>query len=128
MLKDSYAFSGFSVKDQDEAKKFYSETLGLTVKETPMGLELHTQGNNPIFIYAKDDHKSANFTILNFPVDDIDKVVSDLKNKGVKFETYDFGDFGTDENNIVRGKAANQGPDIAWFKDPSGNIFSLLQS
>ena len=128
MLKDSYAFSGFSVKDQDEARKFYSETLGLTVKVTPMGLELHTQGNNPIFIYAKDDHKPANFTILNFPVADIDKVVSDLKNKGVKFDTYDFGDFGTDENNIVRGKAANQGPDIAWFKDPSGNIISLLQS
>ena len=126
MLANSHPFSGFSVKDQEQAKKFYGEALGLDVTETSMGLELRTKGNNTIFIYEKENHEPASFTILNFPVEDIDKAVAELKDKGVVFEKYDFGGYGTDEHDIMRGKATNDGPDIAWFKDPSGNILSVL--
>jgi predicted enzyme related to lactoylglutathione lyase len=129
MLQDSHAFSGFSVNDQAAAKKFYSETLGLEVEEDAMGLTLKTTGNNGIFIYAKPDHQPASFTILNFPVDDIEAAVKELKGKGVQFEQYDFGGGAkTDEHDIMRGKAAQQGPDIAWFKDPAGNVLSVLES
>lgn len=127
MVQDSYAFSGFSVKDQKAAQKFYSEVLGLKVEESPMGLQLHTKGNNPIFIYEKADHTPASFTILNFPVEDIDKAVDALTKQGVVFEHYDFGGYGTDDKGIMRGRATNDGPDIAWFKDPSGNVLSILQ-
>ncbi len=128
MIQDSYEFSGFSVKDQKAAQKFYSEVLGLKVEESPMGLQLRTKGNNPIFIYEKEDHTPAGFTILNFPVEDIDEAVDTLSKQGVVFEHYDFGEFGTDEKGIARGRATKNGPDIAWFKDPSGNILSVLQN
>ncbi|CAN5431605.1 VOC family protein [soil metagenome] len=128
MLKDSHAFSGFSVSDQAVAKKFYGETLGLEVDDDKMGLTLKIVGGNNIFIYPKADHVPAQFTILNFVVSDINQAVDELKSKGVAFEKYDFGGGAkTDDKDVMRGIAAGQGPDIAWFKDPSGNILSVLQ-
>lgn len=125
MFNDTPAFSGFSVNDQAAAKAFYQDKLGIRVDEDAMGLHLQVAGSNPIFVYAKPDHTPASFTILNFPVNDIDEAVSELKLKGVLFENYEGM---TDENGIARGIAANRGPDIAWFKDPAGNILSVLQS
>lgn len=128
MLKDAHAFSGFSVKDQTKAKEFYSQTLGLNVEENKMGLTLKLAGGNDVFIYAKPDHQPATFTLLNFVVDSIDATVEELKSNGVTFEEYDFGNGAkTDDKSIMRGIAAQQGPDIAWFKDPDGNILSVLQ-
>ncbi len=124
MLTDSKAFSGFSVNDLAAAKSFYGQTLGLEVEEGPMGLKLKLAGDLSIFIYQKDDHAPATYTILNFPVDAIDQAVDELSAKGVIFEQY--ADM-TDEKGIARGIAAERGPDIAWFKDPAGNILSVLQ-
>jgi predicted enzyme related to lactoylglutathione lyase len=124
MLTDSKGFSGFSVKDLAEAKKFYSEVLGLNVTEDEMGLTLKVAGGNGVFIYQKDDHTPATYTVLNFPVEDVDKTVAELKGKGVLFEHYPGM---TDESGIAHGRAHNMGPDIAWFTDPSGNILSVLQ-
>lgn len=130
MLKDSKAFSGFSVDNLQDAKQFYSGVLELVIEETPMGLELTTSGNNTIFIYEKTDHVPATFTILNFPVEDIDTAIDVLEEKGVVFDHYDdLGNgAGTDEKGVLRGLAEGMGPDIAWFKDPSGNTLSILQS
>jgi catechol 2,3-dioxygenase-like lactoylglutathione lyase family enzyme len=128
MLKNSKAFSGFSVDDIALAKKFYGQTLGLDLKQDEMGLTIHLGEGTHAFVYQKDDHIPASFTILNFPVSDIDRAVNELKNKGVEFESYDFGDGAkTDKNNIMRGKSINMGPDIAWFKDPAGNVLSVLE-
>ena len=124
MFKRVHAFSGFSVKDLAATKEFYGRTLGLTVEETPMGLRLHIAGGNPIFVYQKDNHEPATYTILNFPVDHIDVAVQALKAKGVTFEHYAGM---TGEDGIARGLATHRGPDIAWFKDPSGNILAVLQ-
>lgn len=122
MFKDSPAFSGFSVDDQAAAKMFYSEVLGLEVADGPMGLHLSIAGGHAVFVYPKADHVPATYTILNFPVEDIDAAVADLKAKGVVFETSDW----TDGQGIARGIAAGQGPDIAWFKDPAGNTLAVL--
>jgi catechol 2,3-dioxygenase-like lactoylglutathione lyase family enzyme len=124
MLKDSRAFSGFSVSDLVAAKEFYSK-VGVEVIEDGMGLKLNVNGGTPVFIYEKKDHVPATFTILNFPVDDIDKAVDELAAAGVEFEHYG-EDMHQDAKGIARGKAAGRGPDIAWFKDPSGNILSVL--
>jgi catechol 2,3-dioxygenase-like lactoylglutathione lyase family enzyme len=121
MFENTRAFSGFSVDDVPEARKFYSETLGLRVSEEYGMLSLHIAGERDILVYPKPDHTPATFTILNFPVDDIEKAVDELAERGVRFERYD--DSNTDEKGIYRG----QGPLIAWFKDPSGNILSVLQ-
>lgn len=127
MLDGSKAFSGFAVDDLSKAKAFYGETLGLDVGDGPMGtLEVRVGGGSPIFVYPKDDHVPATYTILNFPVDDIDKAVDELMKAGVSFERYDTPGM-QDEKGIARGKAADQGPDIAWFKDPAGNILSVLE-
>lgn len=124
-MNASAAFSGFSVDDQAKAKQFYTETLGLKLIDETMGLRLGLPGDSgEVFIYPKDDHKPASFTILNFVVSDIDAAVSDLKSKDVEFEKYQGM---TDEAGIARGKSQNMGPDIAWFKDPAGNILSVLQ-
>jgi predicted enzyme related to lactoylglutathione lyase len=123
MFKDTKAFSGFSVRDLPKAKEFYSRTLGLEVSEMPEGLELHIAGGARIFIYPKPNHTPATFTILNFPVDDIEQAVDGLSKRGVRFEHYNQGDLKTDEKGIARGA----GPTIAWFKDPAGNILSVLQ-
>jgi catechol 2,3-dioxygenase-like lactoylglutathione lyase family enzyme len=123
MLKDSKAFSGFSVNDLAAAAKFYGETLGLEVEEDPMGLKLKPAGIPVIYVYQKDNHEPATYTILNFPVDDIDQAVEELSGKGITFEKYENM---TDEKGIARGISQNRGPDIAWFKDPAGNILSVL--
>lgn len=121
MFKSKKAFSSFSVDDLSQAKQFYSQKLGLEVKDSPEGLELHP-GNLDVFIYPKPNHTPATFTVLNFLVDDIDTAVDELKNNDVHFESYD-GEIKTDEKGIHR----NGGPKIAWFKDPAGNILSVLQ-
>ena len=121
MFKNTKAFSGFSVNDLQKAKQFYGDTLGLEVSEN-MGLELHIAGGNNIFVYPKPNHTPATFTILNFPVDNIEKAVEELRKKGVIFEKYE-DPIKTDENGIFRGG----GPNIAWFKDPAGNILSVLE-
>ena len=124
MLKDSKAFSGFSVDDTAKARAFYEGTLGLEVKEEMEGvLELHIKGSNPVIMYPKPNHEPATFTVLNFPVPDIEKAVAALKAKGIQFESYDYEGLTTDADNIFRGG----GPHIAWFKDPAGNILSVLQ-
>jgi predicted enzyme related to lactoylglutathione lyase len=123
MFKDTQAFSGFSVNDLGAAKEFYGTVLGVEIGDGPMGLTLKISGGIPIFVYQKDDHTPASFTILNFPVADIDTAVQALTEKGVVFEHYEM----TDEKGIARGLSRNMGPDIAWFKDPAGNILSVLQ-
>lgn len=129
MLGDSYAFSGFSVNDLAVAKEFYKDVLGLDVEENEMGLNIKIQGSTPVFVYKKDDHQPASFTILNFPVDNIDQAIDELSSKGIKFEKYDLGNGAvTDEKGVLRGLSANMGPDIAWFKDPAGNVLSILQN
>ena len=124
MLADSKAFSGFAVPDIEEARKFYEDTLGLKVEliEGPGLLTLHLAGDRPTLIYPKPDFEPANYTILNFPVDDVDAAVDELSARGVQFEKYD--GFDQDEKGIARGN----GPDIAWFKDPAGNILSVLKT
>ena len=125
MLKAKAAFSGFSVDDLAKAQKFYEEILGVKVEdEGGMGLKLHLPNGGTVFVYSKEDHQPATFTILNFAVDDIDEAVKSLKDQGITFEQYDGM---TDEDGIARGLAAGRGPDIAWFKDPAGNILSVLQ-
>ena len=126
MFKDTRAFSSFSVDDLDKAREFYGNTLGIKTSDG-MGLGLEIAGGGSVFIYPKDDHKPATFTVLNFQVDDIDKAVAKLKGLGVSFETYG-GDIQTDENNIFRGGERGMGPNIAWFKDPAGNILSVVES
>lgn len=123
MLTTSSAFSGFSVNDMAAALSFYADTLGLDAKDTGMGIELHV-GNQAVFIYQKDDHVPATFTVLNFEVSDIDAAVDELAAGGITPLRYD--GMNQDEKGIARGKAANMGPDIAWFTDPSGNILSVL--
>ncbi|MEP7288758.1 MAG: VOC family protein [Chloroflexota bacterium] len=123
MLKNVQAFSGFSVDDIPKAKAFYGQTLGLEVTEENGMLQLHIAKGNPIIVYPKPNHTPATYTILNFPVDDIEKAVDDLNGRGVRFEIYDYEQLKTDEKGIARGG----GPLIAWFKDPAGNILSVLQ-
>jgi len=123
MFKHTKAFSGFSVDDLQKAKRFYQKTLGLEVEEGSMGiLTLHIDGGSKIIVYPKPNHQPASFTVLNFPVADVEKTVDELTAKGVQFEQYDFGKMKTDKKGIVRG----YGPTIAWFKDPAGNIMSVL--
>jgi catechol 2,3-dioxygenase-like lactoylglutathione lyase family enzyme len=124
MFKATKAFSGFSVNDLAAAKAFYAQTLGLDVEESPAGLTLKIAGGSGTLIYPKENHIPATYTILNFPVDDIEQAVKELTTRGVTFERYDNL---TDERGIARGIATGQGPDIAWFKDPAGNILSVLQ-
>jgi predicted enzyme related to lactoylglutathione lyase len=123
MFKDTKAFFSFSVNDLAEAKKFYGQTLGIEVSETPEGLQLKIAGGGMVFIYPKPNHSPATFTVLNFPVDNIEAAVNDLSNRGVRFESYK-GEIQTDEKGIHRGE---EGPVIAWFKDPAGNILSVVQ-
>jgi catechol 2,3-dioxygenase-like lactoylglutathione lyase family enzyme len=124
MLKYTNAFSGFSVDNLEKAKAFYVGKLGLTVTENPMGLlELHIDGNQPMIVYPKPNHEPATFTILNFKVRDIEKTVDELIEKGVVFEQYN-DPIKTNERGILRG---DRGPAIAWFKDPAGNILSIIE-
>lgn len=118
MLGDSNAFSSFSVDDLAAAKRFYGDTLGLKIDEQPEGLGLQLPTGGRVFLYPKEDHVPATFTVLNFPVDDIEKAVDELAGAGVTFERYP----DTDAKGINRG----MGPNIAWFKDPAGNFLSVL--
>lgn len=127
MFKTLRAFSGFSIDDISKAKEFYTQILGLEIESEEMGLGLKLPGGGRLFLYEKKDHKPATFTVLNFVVENIDEAHSAFEEKGVKFEHYDMPDFKQDEKGIARGLSANMGPDIAWFKDPSGNIISILQ-
>ena len=122
MLKDSKAFSGFSTDDIDAAKDFYGETLGIEITEEPAGLGLNLTGGGSVFVYPKDDHSPADFTVLNFPVDDIEKAVDGLAERGVSFEKYE--GFDHDERGIAH---PAPGPRIAWFKDPAGNVLSVIE-
>ena len=123
MFKDTNAFSGFSVDDMSKAKAFYGQTLGLEVSEAYGLLELHLAGGSKVLIYPKPNHTPATFTILNFPVDNVEEAVEKLTKRGVRFEIYNEKDLKTDEKGIFHGG----GPKIAWFKDPAGNILSVLE-
>jgi len=126
MLKDTKAFSSFSVNDMQKAKEFYHGTLGIEVSENEMGImTLKISGGTNITVYPKSNHEPASFTVLNFAVADVDKTVDELTKAGITFEQYNFGDIKTEENGIMRGNG--HGPDIAWFKDPAGNILSVLK-
>ncbi|HEX6377713.1 MAG TPA: VOC family protein [Nitrososphaeraceae archaeon] len=122
-FKNTKAFSSFSVKDLDEAKKFYGQMLGLSVSESDEGLILQTKGGIDVFIYQKPDHTPATFTVLNFIVDDVDRAVNELTKLGIRFQIYDKGDLKTDDRGVFQGK-----PKIAWFKDPAGNFLSILEN
>ncbi len=121
MFADTKAFSGFAVDDIDKARQFYGETLGIKTSEEYGLLTLHIAGDRETLVYPKDDHTPADYTILNFPVDDIDAAVDALAQRGVQFERYD--EFEQDEKGIFR----DEGPNIAWFKDPAGNTLSVLE-
>jgi catechol 2,3-dioxygenase-like lactoylglutathione lyase family enzyme len=121
MLADSKAFSGFAVPDIDAAREFYGGALGLDVSEENGLLTLNLAGDRGTLIYPKPDHEPANYTILNFPVEDIEREVDELSARGVSFERYE--GFDQDERGIFRGG----GPLIAWFKDPAGNVISVLE-
>lgn len=126
MLQTKAAFSGFSVNDLAKAKSFYIEVLGLSFEDERMGLRLRLPGGGSLFIYPKEDHKPATYTVLNFIVENIDEAVDELTKQGITFERYE--DFQQDEKGIARGIAEHKGPDIAWFKDPAGNILSVIQN
>jgi catechol 2,3-dioxygenase-like lactoylglutathione lyase family enzyme len=123
MFRDSRAYSGFSVDDVQRAKDFYEGTLGLEVSEENGMLNLRLGGGANVLVYPKPNHVPATYTVLNFPVDDIEKAVDELTRRGVRFEIYDQGEPKTDEKGIMRG----QGPPIAWFTDPAGNIMSVIE-
>jgi predicted enzyme related to lactoylglutathione lyase len=123
MFSNTPAFSGFAVDDIEAARKFYGETLGLNVTDGPMGvLTLELAGDRPTMIYPKPDFTPATYTILNFQVEDVDAAVDDLTARGIEMERYE--GFDQDEKGIAR----DQGPTIAWFKDPAGNILSVLSA
>jgi len=122
LFSEAKAFSSFSVTDLKAAKEFYGSLLGLDVSETPEGLDMKV-GTNAVFIYPKPNHTPASFTVLNFLVDNIDEAVEELNRFGVKLEHYDQAEIKTDEKGIMRGN----GPTIAWFKDPAGNILSIVE-
>ena len=126
MLENSKAFSSFSVHDLKRAKEFYGKTLGLDIEEKPEGLSLDLEGTN-VFIYPKPNHVPATFTVLNFAVDNVESAVSELKKKGIQFETYNSKDIKTDDDGIARG-GPGKGPTIAWFKDPDGNFLSVMSA
>lgn len=119
MFENTKAFSGFAVNDVAAARTFYGETLGLRVSEDNGMLMLHLAGDRDTLVYPKPDHQPATYTILNFPVPDIDAAVDELAARGVTFERYD----GVDEKGVFR----DMGPLIAWFRDPAGNVLSVLQ-
>lgn len=124
MVTISSTFAGFSVDDIDAAATFYRDTLGLAVERNEMGiLDISLPGGGHVIAYPKDDHEPATFTILNFVVADIDVAVDELNAAGVTTKIYDSDDLPTDERGIARG---NGGPDIAWFRDPAGNVLSVL--
>ena len=124
MFGNTKAFSGFAVDDIEKAKQFYAETLGLETTEENGMLTLHIAGDRPVLVYPKPNHTPASFTILNFPVGDIEAAVDQLTARGVAFERYEGTPIATDEKGIFRGG----GPLIAWFTDPAGNVLSVVEA
>ncbi|WP_091230085.1 VOC family protein [Microbacterium sp. 3J1] len=125
-FQTTHAFSGFSVDDIDAARSFYGDTLGMDVSTNAMGfLDLRLSDGGSILVYAKPNHQPASFTILNFPVDDVEAAVDELNGKGVVTKIYDDSEFDTDDKGILRG-GPESGPDIAWFRDPAGNVLAVL--
>jgi catechol 2,3-dioxygenase-like lactoylglutathione lyase family enzyme len=125
MLGDSHAFAGFSTDDLGKTRDFYARTLGLEVSEAHGMLTLHFAGGGQVIVYPKDGHQPATYTVLNFPVKDIDRAVDGLLAAGVKLERYE--GFNQDERGIARPPKPEYGPPIAWFKDPGGNIIAVVQ-
>src|SRR5919112_341704 len=123
MIDPSKGFNGFAVPDIDAARAFYGDVLGVEVSQEGANLQLHIGGGTPTFVYPKPDHQPATYTILNFPVSDIEAAVDDLTAKGVRFERYEGTPIETDAKGVFRGA----GPLIAWFSDPAGNVISLIQ-
>lgn len=127
-FQTTHAFSGFSVDDIDAARTFYGDTLGMDVTTNAMGfLDIALPDGGSILVYAKPNHTPASFTILNFPVDDVEAAVDDLNARGVVTKIYDDSEFATDEKGILRG-GPDRGPDIAWFTDPAGNVLAVLSA
>jgi catechol 2,3-dioxygenase-like lactoylglutathione lyase family enzyme len=124
MFKDTDAYSGFAVDDIPAAREFYGTTLGLDVAESGDMLDITLGSGGHVLVYPKPNHEPATFTVLNFPVPDVDAAVDELASRGVAFEHYDEPDLRTDERGIARG----YGPTIAWFRDPAGNILSVLEA
>lgn len=122
------AFSGYSSRDVGIDKRFYQETLGLDVSDDMGGLQLSLPQGHRVFIYPKDDHQPATYTVLNLVVDEINAAIDELLGKGVVFERYDNMPAEQDERGVLRGKDAGMGPNIAWFKDPSENILALVEN
>jgi catechol 2,3-dioxygenase-like lactoylglutathione lyase family enzyme len=127
MFTNSKAFSSFSTDDLGAAKRFYGDTLGLEVVETPEGLELRIAGSTPVFVYPSTNYTTPKHTVLNFPVEDIDEAVDELTRRGVRTEQYDLPDIKTDDKGIFRGDGDSGPRAIAWFKDPAGHVLSVLQ-
>lgn len=128
MLTYNHTFSSFPVDELPKAKTFYGEILGLKIKDMgKMGLSIYLKENCRVFIYPKVDHKPATFTVLNFAVDDIDATMTSMKQQGVQFVHYQNEQLPQDKNRILRGIKNDMGPDVAWFKDPAGNVLSILQ-
>jgi catechol 2,3-dioxygenase-like lactoylglutathione lyase family enzyme len=125
LFKNRKVFSSFSVDDVEKAKDFYGKTLGIDISESKEGLSLYPKTSHEIFIYPKTDHTPASFTVLNFPVDDVEQAVDNLTNVGVHFEKYNEGELKTDRKGICHEAG---GPKIAWFKDPAGNFLSVLET
>jgi len=123
LFRESHPFSSFSVNDLGKAKTFYGKTLGLDISESPEGLQLNLADGFNLFLYPKPNHTPATFTVLNFAVDDIDDAVDELNRLGIRLEKYDQAEIKTDAKGIMRGN----GPQIAWFKDPAGNILSVVE-
>lgn len=125
MFRAKTAFSGFSVDDLAKAKEFYTKTLGLKAEDRVGGMRLSLPGGYTVWAYPKDNHQPTTYTMLDFVVNDIDEAVDELERLGVSFERYE--GMSQDEKGISRGLSHNMGPDIAWFKDPAGNILAILQ-
>jgi len=128
MFRNAHAFSGFSVDDLEEAKTFYGEMLGLEIEDPGMGLMMRFPNGQMVYLYEKEDHMPATYTVLNFPVEDIDVAVDSLIESGVMMKRYDDMPGDQDGRGIMRGKAAGMGPDIAWFEDPAGNVLAVLEN
>lgn len=128
MFEQTEAFSGYSVDDKTEALRFYGDVLGCDASDIGTGIQLHFPNGHTVFLYEKEDHEPAGFTVLNFPVDDIDVAVEDLAIKGIDMLMYENLPAEQDGKGVLRGKSAGMGPDIAWFKDPAGNVLSIVES
>lgn len=128
MFRDAQAFSSYSVNDLEEAKTFYGEMLGVTIDDSGMGLALQFPNGHSVFLYEKEDHQAAPYTVLNFPVTDINTAVDSLVEAGVVMKRYDDMPGSQDGRGVMRGKGAGMGPDIAWFEDPAGNVIAVLEN